>query len=110
MSDMNRRDFARMGLGGFAVPAVGQAFQGDRSAADRLAESLALQGTGVDRAYRYVHLDVFTDQRLAGNQLLVYTQPGNLSTEAMQGLTRESNYSENTFVLPPEQPGTEYRV
>jgi len=62
------------------------------------------------RAYRYVHLDVFTDKKLAGNQLLVYTDPTGLTPEQMQALTRESNYSENTFVLRPEQAGTDYRV
>jgi len=95
MPRINRRQFARVGLPAMFAPAlVGRAFQGRDDG----------------KAYRYVHLDVFTDQRLAGNQLLVYTQPGSLSTEAMQALTRESNYSENTFVLPPEQPGTDYRV
>jgi trans-2,3-dihydro-3-hydroxyanthranilate isomerase len=62
------------------------------------------------RPYRYIHLDVFTDKKMAGNQLLVYVDPGGLATEQMQALTKESNYSENTFVLPPEQAGTEYRV
>src|SRR5262249_35063065 len=62
------------------------------------------------RAYRYIHLDVFTDKRLQGNQLLVYVDPAGLDTDAMQTLTRESNFSENTFVFPPEQPGTDYRV
>ena len=61
-------------------------------------------------AYHYVHLDVFTDKRLEGNQLLVYTDPSGLDAEAMLGLTRESNLSENTFVFPPEQTGTDYRV
>ncbi len=58
----------------------------------------------------YVHLDVFTDRALAGNQLLVYTDPAGLTTEQMQALTRESNFSENTFVWPPEQAGTDHRV
>jgi len=62
------------------------------------------------RSYRYVHLDVFTDKKLAGNQVLVYVDPAGLSTEAMQAVTKESNYSENTFVFRPEQAGTDYRV
>jgi trans-2,3-dihydro-3-hydroxyanthranilate isomerase len=62
------------------------------------------------RAYRYIHLDVFTDRRLQGNQLLVYVDPAGLDADAMLALTRESNFSENTFVFPPEQPGTDYRV
>ena len=63
-----------------------------------------------ERSYRYVHLDVFTDRRLAGNQLLVFVDPAGLDTPTMQAMTKESNYSENTFVFPPEQSGTDYRV
>lgn len=63
-----------------------------------------------DRPYRYVHLDVFTDVRLAGNQLLVFPDPSGLDADAMLALTRESNYSECTFVFKPEQPGTDHRV
>src|SRR5262245_10626307 len=62
------------------------------------------------RGYRYVHLDVFTDRRIAGNQLLVFVQPTGLDAEAMQALTRESNYSECTFVWPAEQAGTDHRI
>ena len=68
------------------------------------------QGSASGRAYRYIHLDVFTDRRLAGNQLLVYVNPEGLNADDMARLTRESNYSENTFVFPPEQPGTDLRV
>ena len=60
--------------------------------------------------YSYVHLDVFTDTKLAGNPLLVYLNPEGLDTETMARLTVESNYSENTFVVPPEQAGTDFRV
>ena len=60
-------------------------------------------------SYRYVHLDVFTDRPLAGNQLLVYLDPAGLDADAMTRLTLESNYSENTFVFPPAQPGTDVR-
>jgi trans-2,3-dihydro-3-hydroxyanthranilate isomerase len=57
-----------------------------------------------------VHLDVFTDTRYQGNQLLVFTEPAGLDTETMQAMTKESNYSECTFILPPETPGTDHRV
>jgi len=81
----------------------------------RSAESLGLQpprsaSLSGERQYRYVHLDVFTDKKMAGNQLLVYVDPAGLSTETMQAMTKESNYSENTFVFPAEQSGTDYRV
>ncbi len=59
---------------------------------------------------RYVHLDVFTEKRFAGNQLLVFVNPTGLDTATMQAITKESNYSENTFVFPPEQSGTDHRV
>jgi trans-2,3-dihydro-3-hydroxyanthranilate isomerase len=88
---MNRRDFGRTGLAGLAALALPQTRRQDRS-------------------YRYVHLDVFTDKRLQGNQLLVFVEPAGLDTDAMQSLTRESNYSECTFVFPPETQATDRRV
>ena len=93
---MNRREWGRTtltGLAGLLFPRKARA-----------------QSAGSGRAHRYVHLDVFTDRRLAGNQLLVFPQPAGLDAETMQGLTRESNYSECTFVFPPEQAGTDHRV
>ena len=55
--------------------------------------------------YRYVVVDVFTDTPLEGNQLGVFTDARDLSTEQMQRLARELNYSESTFVLSPEEGG-----
>ena len=92
MPDITRREF-----GGVVIGALGAA--GQRVSPVQRAS-----------AYRYVHLDVFTDTRLQGNQLFVYTDPVGLDADAMLALTRESNLSENTFVFPPEQPGTDYRV
>jgi trans-2,3-dihydro-3-hydroxyanthranilate isomerase len=92
---MNRRDFGRIGLtsvAALAFPGAARAQSGDA------------------RGYRYVHLDVFTDRRLQGNQLFVFTQPAGLDAETMQTLTRESNLSECTFVFPPDQAATDYRV
>ena len=62
------------------------------------------------RSYRYLHLDVFTDRLFAGNQLAVYLDGRGLSTETMQAIAKEMNFSETTFVLPAEQPGTDMRV
>ncbi len=50
-------------------------------------------------------VDVFTDRPFAGNQLGVFTDARGLATEQMQMLARELNFSECTFVLPPEQGG-----
>jgi trans-2,3-dihydro-3-hydroxyanthranilate isomerase len=71
---------------------------------------LAAQERPGPRGYAFVHLDVFTDKKLAGNPLLTYVNPEGLDTETMARLTIESNYSENTFVFAPEQAGTDFRV
>jgi trans-2,3-dihydro-3-hydroxyanthranilate isomerase len=63
-----------------------------------------------ERTYRYLHLDVFTDQVLTGNQLAVFLAPTGLSDEEMQLIAREVNFSESTFVFPPESGGTDFRV
>jgi trans-2,3-dihydro-3-hydroxyanthranilate isomerase len=55
---------------------------------------------------RYVVVDVFTDTPLQGNQLAVFTNARELDGETMQALAKEMNFSESTFVLPPEQGGT----
>jgi trans-2,3-dihydro-3-hydroxyanthranilate isomerase len=63
-----------------------------------------------DRAYRYLHYDVFTETALTGNQLAVFTDPAGLATEDMTRITREMNFSESTFIFPAEQSGTDFRV
>ncbi len=57
------------------------------------------------QTYRYVVVDVFTDRPLAGNQLAVFTDARGLDEETMQALAREVNFSESTFVFPPENGG-----
>jgi trans-2,3-dihydro-3-hydroxyanthranilate isomerase len=59
---------------------------------------------------RYLHYDVFTDRPLEGNQLAVFPDPGPLTTEDMQRIAREMNFSESTFLFPPEAAGTEVRM
>jgi trans-2,3-dihydro-3-hydroxyanthranilate isomerase len=103
MSQMNRRQFGIAALGSLTAVAP-------RLAAEQREPAGRAGAAAQRRAYRYVHLDVFTDTRLQGNQLFVYTDPAGLDADAMLALTRESNLSENTFVFPPEQPGTDYRV
>ena len=56
------------------------------------------------RTYRYLHYDVFTDAPFEGNQLAVFPEPAGLSAEEMQSITREMNFSECTFIFPPDQP------
>ncbi|HTM24941.1 MAG TPA: PhzF family phenazine biosynthesis protein [Vicinamibacterales bacterium] len=62
------------------------------------------------RTYRYLHLDVFTDRALEGNQLAVFPEPAGLSTDDMQRITREMNFSECTYIFPAEAPGTDVRM
>ena len=52
--------------------------------------------------YDFVTLDVFTDRMFGGNPLAVLLDARGLTTEKMQAIAREFNYSETTFVLPPE--------
>jgi trans-2,3-dihydro-3-hydroxyanthranilate isomerase len=54
---------------------------------------------------RYLHLDVFTAVPFQGNQLAVFPDPGDLSTETMQAIAREMNFSESTFIYPAEKGG-----
>lgn len=58
----------------------------------------------------YVTADVFTGVRFGGNQLAVVLDGTGLTTEEMQTITREFNYPESTFVLPPEDPAHAARV
>jgi len=51
---------------------------------------------------RYVTADVFTDQMFGGNPLAVVLDAAGLSAAQMQAIAREFNYSETTFVLPPQ--------
>jgi trans-2,3-dihydro-3-hydroxyanthranilate isomerase len=60
--------------------------------------------------YDFQTLDVFTDTKFAGNQLAVLMDARGLTTADMLTITREFNYSETTFVLPPENPQNTARV
>jgi trans-2,3-dihydro-3-hydroxyanthranilate isomerase len=50
-------------------------------------------------AHRITIVDVFAEERYAGNQLAVVTGADDLSPDAMQRIARETNFSETTFVL-----------
>jgi trans-2,3-dihydro-3-hydroxyanthranilate isomerase len=59
---------------------------------------------------RFLQYDVFTDRPLAGNQLAVFFDTAGLTAAEMQAMTRETRFSECTFVQPAEQPGTDVRL
>ncbi|HEY5059029.1 MAG TPA: PhzF family phenazine biosynthesis protein [Gaiellaceae bacterium] len=56
-------------------------------------------------AFRYVVCDVFTDVPLTGNQLAVFTDAREIPEKQLQLLAKETNFSETTFVYPPERDG-----
>ena len=62
------------------------------------------------KSYRYIHLDVFTDRIFGGNQLAVVLDGRGLTSGTMQAIAKEMNFSETTFVLPPERSDTDARV
>ena len=54
--------------------------------------------------------DVFTDTLHGGNPLAVVPDGRGLSDEQMIAITREFNYSETVFVLPPDDPSHTRRL
>src|SRR5438034_8126180 len=64
----------------------------------------------IEMKRRYSTVDVFTDRAFGGNPLAVVLDAGGLSTEQMQALATEFNYSETTFVLPPADPANDAQV
>jgi PhzF family phenazine biosynthesis protein len=58
----------------------------------------------------FAQVDVFTTVPYLGNPVAVVLEAEGLSTEDMHRFTRWTNLSEATFVLPPEDPGADYRV
>ena len=59
---------------------------------------------------RYITVDVFTDRAFGGNPLAVVLDAEGLSTEEMQAIATEFNYSETTFVLPPRDKTNDAEV
>jgi trans-2,3-dihydro-3-hydroxyanthranilate isomerase len=62
------------------------------------------------RRCRFFQVDVFTRRAFGGNQLAVFPDAEGLSDAEMQAIAVEMNYSESTFVLPPEDPAADARV
>ena len=58
----------------------------------------------------YAVYDVFTDTPFGGNQLAVIPEAEGLADAQMQTIAREFNFSETTFVLPPEDPAHTARI
>jgi trans-2,3-dihydro-3-hydroxyanthranilate isomerase len=60
--------------------------------------------------YTFHIVDVFSSTPFGGNQLAVLPDATGISTEGMQKIAREFNFSESTFVLPKNAPANTYRV
>ena len=64
------------------------------------------------KGYTFYIVDVFAEEKYAGNQLAVVRDAAALSDEQMQQITKEMNYSETTFILgeEPRQGGFDVRI
>jgi len=60
--------------------------------------------------YGYLTVDVFTERAFSGNPVAVVPDAKGLSTDEMHRVAAEFNYSESTFVLPPDDPSHTARV
>ena len=58
----------------------------------------------------FQQVDVFTEVPYRGNALAVVLDGTGLSDQEMQHFCNWTNLSEATFLLPPTQPGADYRV
>ncbi len=56
--------------------------------------------------YKYYICDVFTKKRFGGNPLAVFPEAEGLTDNQMQQIAREFNFSESSFVFPPEYGNT----
>jgi trans-2,3-dihydro-3-hydroxyanthranilate isomerase len=61
-------------------------------------------------ALSFYTLDVFTEQRLAGNPLAVVLDADGLDAQRMQAIAREFNLAETVFVMKPANPAHTARI
>ena len=64
------------------------------------------------RKGQFLILDVFAEEKYAGNQLAVFLDAADFSDQEMQTLAKEMNYSETTFILTDkiEEDGYPVRI
>jgi trans-2,3-dihydro-3-hydroxyanthranilate isomerase len=58
------------------------------------------------QSFRFIQLDVFTQEPFAGNPLAVFPEAEGLTDEQLLKIAREMNLSETVFVLPPRDGST----
>ncbi|MGB6678371.1 MAG: PhzF family phenazine biosynthesis protein, partial [Terriglobales bacterium] len=61
-------------------------------------------------SYRYVVVDVFTTDPLAGNPLAVFPDAAEIDQTTMKKIARELNLAETVFVLPATRKDCAARV
>lgn len=59
------------------------------------------------KTLKYSLVDVFTTEPFGGNQLAVFEEFSNLSSDFMQRIAKELNLSETVFIHPPSDPTKE---
>lgn len=59
---------------------------------------------------KFQTVDVFIDHVFGGNPLAIFTDARGISDADMRKIAAEMNYSETTFVLPPDDPGNAAKV
>lgn len=62
------------------------------------------------KRHTFYIVDVFAEQKYAGNQLGVFRDAKGLSSEEMQNFAKEMNYSETTFILSDKERDGGYDV
>jgi trans-2,3-dihydro-3-hydroxyanthranilate isomerase len=60
------------------------------------------QGIRYEKKLSFYIFDVFTEKKFAGDQLAVFRRAEGLSSNEMQQIAREINFSETTFVISDE--------
>ena len=97
---------------GCAVANAGASSRQDRSssASTRRADSPDHSSSRLESMNALPPLRRLHRSKFEGNQLAVFHDARGLSAEQMQTITKEMNFSECTFILPAEAPGTDVRM
>lgn len=109
MVQFTRRSWLSLAAAGLPLWMMPRALSAQSTSAKASADQQVRRPTVVN-GRRYLQYDVFTDKPLTGNQLAVFTETAGLSAAEMQAMTRETKFSECTFVQPAETPGTDVRL
>lgn len=64
----------------------------------------------VQNRIQFAYVDVFADQPLTGNPLVVVPDADALTVGQMRAIAREFNQSETTFIVQPSHPDAQWRL